>query len=54
MYKYIIGISIAKALLHEKTEVVIKMCFAKTLFLLFLVNREKLLVVFSIMLEKSF
>ena len=47
MYKYIINISIAKALLHAKTEVVIKMCFEKKLFLLFLVNHEKLLVVLA-------
>ena len=44
---YIISISIAKALLHVKTEVVIKMCFAKKLFLLFLVNREKLFAVLA-------
>ena len=45
IYEYIISISIAKAFLHIKTEVVIKMCFAKILFLLFLVNQEQLLVV---------
>ena len=45
--KYIsyISISIAKTLNIWKTEVVIKMYFAKQLFLLFFVNQEKLLVV---------
>ena len=43
IYEYVISISIAKALLQIKTEVVIKMCFAKKLFLLFLVNHEKFL-----------
>ena len=39
IYEYIIGTSI--------TEVVIKMCFAKMLFLLFLVNHDKLLAVLA-------
>ena len=47
MYKYLICISIAEALLHVKTEVVIKMYFAKRLFLLFLVNQKKVLVVLA-------
>ena len=45
--EYIISISIATALLHIKRKVVIKMCFARMLFLLFLLNHEKLLVVLA-------
>ena len=47
IYEYIISISIAKAFLHIKTEVVIKTSFAKKLFLLYLVNHEKLLSVLA-------
>ena len=37
-----------------KTEVVIKMCFAKELFLLFVVNHEKFLVVLAYCLRNLF
>ena len=54
MYQYIISISISKALLHIKTEVISKMCFAKKLFLFFLVNHEKLLEVLAQCLRNLF
>ena len=47
IYKYIVSISIAKALLHIKTKVVVKLCFTKEIFLLFLVTHEKLFVVLA-------
>ena len=47
IYEYIISISIAKALLNIKPDVVIKICFAKKLFFLFLLNHAKLLVVLA-------
>ena len=47
IYKYIVSISIAKALLHLKTKVVMKLCSHKEFFLLFLVNHKKLLVVLA-------
>ena len=54
MQEYFISISIAKTLLNIKTEVVIKMCFAKKCFLLFLVNHKKLLVVLALCLRNLF